>query len=216
MVEEWLPDPIWAGEPCYVIGGGPSLEGFDWDCLRGRNVVGCNAAFYMGASLVPIMVFGDAQFLKQHRTGLDQYAEEGGWVVTCSHNLKRFPPPGYLKQMRKQIKGLAADGLGWNRNTGSAAVNLALLLGATTVYLLGYDMQLSGDGRKNFHNAYSDTPNPQAYERFLRGFDCVVRDLKQLFPGQRVVNLEDGTSLLEAFPKESLRDHLALLKECMA
>ena len=216
MIKGWLPKSIWKDEPCYIIGGGSSLEDFPWDSLRGQNVIGCNAAFYMGADLVPIMIFGDGAFLKKHRTGLNQYAEAGGQVITCSPAAvtKRFDPPEYLKQIDKQEKGLAIDAVGWNRNTGSAAINLALLLGANPIYLLGYDMQLT-KGKKNFHNAYNDTPNPKAYERFADGMILVARDLKLLFPNRCVINLEDGTSALNVFPKESLKNHLSNLKECV-
>ena len=206
MAKHWLPDPIWSDEPCYIIGGGASLDGFNWDLLNGRNVIGCNAAFYLGVRIVPVTVFGDGLFLKQHREGLDEYARNGGLVVTNSNLISRFNPPAYLKQMKKSVKGLITDGLGWNGNTGASAINLALLFGADPIYLLGYDMQLSSDGRKNFHNVYNDNPNEKSYDRFLRGMSCVAKDLKK-FPDQHIINLEDGTSALDVFPKESLIDH---------
>jgi len=216
VADGWLPEPIWKDEPCYVVGGGSSLENFPWESLRGQNVIGCNAAFYIGADIVPVMLFGDGAFLKRHRSGLDKYAADGGMVITCSQAaIDRFDPPAYLKRMARGQEGLAVDGLGWNRNTGAAAINLALLFGASMVYLLGFDMQLI-DGKKNFHNAYNDTPNAQAYERFNRGMNHVVRDLARLFSGRKVINLEDGTSVLNVFPKMSLKSHLADLKEVVA
>lgn len=212
----WFPETIWKDEPCYIIGGGPSLENFPWESLQGQNVIGCNAAFYMGVDLVPIMVFGDGAFLKQHRSGLDTYAQNGGWVITCSNSINRFDPPEYIKRMKKQLNGLAVDGLAWNGNTGSIAINLALLMGANPIYLLGYDMKISKEGKKNFHNAYSDRTNPKSYQRFLRGMNMAAKDLIKLFPGRRVINLEDGTSILNVFPKESLKSHLSNLKESVA
>lgn len=203
----WFPDPIWEGEPCYIIGGGSSLAGFDWDILKGRKVLGCTVAFYLGSSLVPFAIFGDAAFLEQHRHGLEKYAREGGIVVTNSNRVKK-DTPDWLKRMRKVKDGLSTEALGWNGNTGSSAINLALLFGANPIYLLGYDMRISADGkRKNFHNAYNDQPNPKAYDRFKRGMVQVGEDLTRLFPGRRVINLEDGTSGLEVFPKESLGEH---------
>jgi hypothetical protein len=211
--QRWFPEPIWDGEPCYIIGGGPSLKGFQWECLEGRNVIGCTAAFYLGVDLVPIMIFGDGPFLNKHRVGLDRYAEAGGWVVTCANTIDRFNPPDYLKRMKKQLSGLAIDGLAWNGNTGSIAINLALLLGANPIYLLGYDMKLDKDGNKNFHNAYNDTPDAKAYNRFLRGLDELSIELPKLFPDRQVINLEDNTSALNAFPKESLKEHFSKIRE---
>lgn len=204
---QWSPEEVWKGEPCYIIGGGPSLTDFDWERLRNKNVLGCNVAFYMGVDLVPYTIFGDTKFLKQHRVGLERYAKEGGVVITNSSRLRNPPPPDWLKVIPKQLHGLGTDCLGWNGNTGASAINLALLFGADPIYLLGYDMQLSEDGKGNYHNAYSHVPTAKPYERFSKGMDSVARDLKKKFPGRQVVNLEDGTSALEVFPKESCEGH---------
>jgi len=208
---DWFPEPIWKGWPCYIIGGGPSLEGFPFERLELLPVLGCNAAFYLGVDVVPIMIFGDSVFLKQHETGIRTYAAEGGWVVTCSGRVKGSKRPDFLRIMPRELRGLSLEALGWNGNTGSAAINLALLLGADPIYLLGYDMQFGKGGKANYHNAYgrgrTRTPKRKTYERFIKGMGRVARDLDRLFPGRRVINLEDGTSALDVFPKESLAAH---------
>lgn len=214
-MDKWVPTAIWEGDPCYIIGGGPSLKGFDWSVLQGRHVLGCNASMYLGVNTVPVMVFGDGLFLNQHRDGLDSYAKAGGIVITNSRLVNRIDrknPPQYLKVMKKEQRGLHHTALGWNNSTGACAINLALLFGADPIYLLGYDMQIDSEGKKNFHNYYSDKATAQVYERFMRGMADVARDLATKFPGRSVINLEDGTSALEVFPKESLKCHF--LKEC--
>ena len=204
----WVPRPMWRGEPCYVVGGGSSLEGFDWEVLNGLNVIGCNAAFYQGPATIPITLFGDANFLFQHRAGLENYVKGGGTVFTNSRRCKNIP--SWLVVTRKHIKGLSIDGLAWNGNTGASAINLALLFGANPIYLLGFDMCLSKDGtRANFHNAYSHLPNKKAYTRFKRGMNWLKRDMNKLFPDVQVINLEDGTSTMTTFEKSSLKAHFA-------
>lgn len=208
----WTPPNIWEGQSCYVIGGGPSLRSFPFDVLSGEFVLGCNMAFALGVDIVPITIFGDASFLIKHREGLEQYVEDGGWVVTNSSRLKKTIPP-WLRQMKKALKGMALDALGWNGNTGASAINLALLLGANPVYLLGYDMGVDEGGRSNYHDHYhSNRVHPRTYPRFLKGMELVARDLRRLFPGRQVINLEDGTSKLEVFPKQSLKEHMSLLE----
>lgn len=205
----WMPSPLWTDQSCYIIGGGPSLKEFDWNVLRDKNVIGCNAAFYLGVDIVPYTIFGDGVFLKQHRTGLNKYSEEGGIVITNSRLVDRLDIPEYLKVMKKIEKGMIKDGLGWNANTGAAAINLALLFGASPIYLLGYDMQLSPEGKKNFHDAYSDQAKTEVYSRFLKGMFAVAKDLRDKFPGKEVINLEDDTSALKVFPKQSLKEHFS-------
>ena len=212
-IEYYFPKPIWQDETCYIIGGGSSLKEFDWNLLQGKNVLGCNAAFYIGAHIVPITIFGDGEFLKQHRNGLDNYAESGGQVITCSKGVRRFNHPDYVKIVKKQLRGIGTDSVAWNGNTGSIAINYALLLGAKKIYLLGYDMGLSEQGKKNYHNCYNDRPNPKTYKRFLRGLTSLARDLLQLFPSCEVINLEDNTSSLNSFSKESLKNHFFKVKE---
>ena len=41
-----FPDGSWAGRRCFIIGGGPSLKGFDFERLRGERVIAINKAFY--------------------------------------------------------------------------------------------------------------------------------------------------------------------------
>jgi len=209
MARFWTPPRIWDGEPCYIIGGGPSLASFDWNALRGRRVLGCNAACYMDPSLVPWVVFGDASFIDKHMSALEKYVAGGGNVVTNSSRFRkpRDRPP-WLRVTLKQRIGLGRDRLGWNANTGASAINLALLFGANPIYLLGYDMQLRY-GKANFHNAYNTRPNEKAYNRFIAGMGHVWKDLHTMFPGVRVVNLEDDTSALRQFPRESLKGHFA-------
>jgi len=209
-VKLWTPTPIWEGEPCYILGGGPSLETFDWSLLKGHHVIGCNAECYSSPALVPWVVFGDAVFLSRHEAALKKYVARGGQVVTSSNRFREpREKPEWLKVMKKENQGLSLEGLGWNGNTGSSAINLALLFGASPVYLLGFDMQLI-DGKANHHDAYHRKANPKAYARFLKKFEFLARDLPKLFPGKRIINLEDGTSKLNLFPKESLKEHFKL------
>ena len=43
---EILPDGSWSGRRCFIVGGGPSLKGFDFERLRGERVIAINKAFY--------------------------------------------------------------------------------------------------------------------------------------------------------------------------
>jgi len=67
------------------------LRTFDWNVLKGKNVLGCNAAFYQGVDFVPMTIFGDAAFFFQHKSGLEEYVEKGGIVFTSSSKVKNHP-----------------------------------------------------------------------------------------------------------------------------
>ncbi|GAG00227.1 unnamed protein product, partial [marine sediment metagenome] len=34
-----MPDGAWNGKPCFIVGGGPSLKGFDWTKLNGHRTI---------------------------------------------------------------------------------------------------------------------------------------------------------------------------------
>jgi len=200
----WMPQPVWSGEEAFILGGGNSLQTFDWNLLRREHVVGCNQAFRLGPEICDYVIFCDHKFIKESgrtpRTGVyDQLAVFPNPVVTNDPALRNASEP-WLKWMPRRPTGLHRDALGYNFNTGAAAINLALLLGATTIYLLGFDMQLGPGRRPNWHNHLIDKPSPGVYDRMIRSFVWVNQDLHNKFPDCRIFNVTRG-SRLEVFPK---------------
>jgi hypothetical protein len=210
-VPEWKPEPIWSGQDAYIIGGGPSLQSFPWERLGSFHTVGCNDAYRLGSDLCDVCLFGDHDFFDLHKPDLRAYAKEGGVVVTNNHALGRSPLP-WLYWMPRRPRGLHQDALGWNGNTGASAVNLALILGATTVHLLGFDMGRM-NGKTHWFEERKKQPHESVHEKHLEGFQHVASDLPKRFPDAVIINLEDGTSRLECFPKQSLLNHFELAKK---
>lgn len=203
--------PDWTGRDAYLIGGGPSLQTFDFERLRGRPTIGCNQAFLLGAERCQICAFGDLKFWKKFKVDLESYE---GWVVT---NYGVMRPPTWLHRWTRQDDGLSGHRgtLGWNFNTGAAAINLALLLGAQRVFLLGYDLGQTPEAH-HWHDHAIEAPSPPVFARFAEGFQRVAKALPSVFPGRQVINLGAGTSSLTAFPVEGRDQHFALsLKESL-
>ena len=201
---EWKPEPIWKGEEAFVIGGGTSLRGFDWSSLKDENTIGCNNAFRLGPDICDVCVFVDRKFIfsgpNQLRKGYyDELAKFPNPVVTNDTQLKTRPEP-WIKWMPRRPKGLHLDALGFNANCGATAINLALLFGAKTIYLLGIDMHLDKDGHPNWHAHQIDKPSKEVYERMLATFGHVSKDLAVKFPGCKVFNVNKNSNLM-VFPK---------------
>ena len=110
----------------------------------------------------------------------------------------------WLWTMDREPRGLHFNALGWNHNTGAVALNLALLLGAVKINLIGFDMQLGEKGNSNWHPNNLDTPDKTVYSKFITGFNRVVKDLVK-FPGVEIFNITDN-SLLEVFPKIGVKE----------
>ena len=196
----WTPKAEWKGQDVFIIGGGDSLRDFDWLLLHRELTIGCNNAYTHGSRVCKICLFGDNKWFEdpkyKHKEKLAQFK---GVVFTCSPHLLHSKIP-WLWTVPREKQGLRTNALGWNGNTGASAVNLALILGAKRVFLLGFDMQLSDGGKPNWHDDLIDKTNPDAYRRFLKHFRKVAADLPVRFPGRKIINI-NANSALDLFPK---------------
>ncbi len=192
----FTPSPDWAGKDAFLIGGGPSLTSFDFNLLKGRCVIGCNDAFRLGPEICQICLFGDASFFHSQKWNLEKFQ---GKVITCAPTLKFLNLP-WLSKMDRQRDGIhKGSTLGWNYSTGAAAINLAISMGATRIFLLGYDAG-KVNGKTHWHNHRDKIIQDETYRRFIRGFHTVHQSLKH-YPEVRVINVTDGTSQLPVFDR---------------
>jgi uncharacterized Rossmann fold enzyme len=198
----WVPEKVWDNQEVYIIGGGKSLEHFDWNLLKDKFVIGCNDAYKLGSFICDICVFGDAKWFDFHKQELVHYK---GTVFTNNSRLHKKSPVTWLWTMRREGSGLHLDALGWNFSTGALAVNLALLLGAKKIYLLGFDMKLSKDGDNNWHPNKLDKPNKTLFPKFVKGFLRVKADLEKKFADVEVFNITDDSDL-NVFPKIGVKE----------
>jgi len=193
----WQVEKIWENKECFIIGGGASLKGFKWDLLAPELTIGCNNAYQLGADICKVCIFGDVRWFERNNKELESYK---GMVFTNVSSLLNSKIP-YLNTMKRKANGFYTDSLGWNSNTGFSAINLALLFGAKVIYLLGFDMKLSKDGKHNWHDKRLDKSGAEVYRRFLKSGGCVTKDWKGKFPDQQVINVvKPSSSDLAIFP----------------
>ena len=198
----WVPEAVWKNEDVFIIGGGTSLKDFNWSLLENEWTIGCNSAFTLGEKVCKICVFGDARWFEIFAHELKAFK---GTVFTNSPQLYKNRLP-WLWTMLRESRGLHHHALGWNKNTGATAINLALLLGASRIYLLGFDMALSLDGKPNWHDRQILKPDASIYPKFASNITkYVTRDLLIKWPNVEVWNVTDA-STLEPFPKVSVAE----------
>lgn len=81
-------------------------------------------------------------------------------------------------------------------NSGYQAVNLAYLLGARKIVMLGFDMQDRG-GEHHFHGNHRGgtltNPGNRLYARWIKGFETIHRLLKE--EGVELINCSRRTAL---------------------
>jgi len=195
----WFPSKEWNGQKAFLIGGGPSLTGFDFSVLKGRNTIGCNDAYHLGSEVIKFCVFGDANWWQHNKFKLEKFE---GRLVTNAPCLMHLNLPNIHRTRRLRDGIHSGNTLGWNYSTGALAINVAVSLGASDIYLLGYDLTNKGD-QSHWHNHNGKKTQEFAFARFTRGFACVRASLPE---GVRVFNVTDGSSRLNSFERISFAD----------
>lgn len=210
---ERFPDGLWAGWRCFIVGGGPSLKSFDFEQLRGERVIVVNKAFF-DVPFADIMFAMDRPFLdlimqgklnkdgKDYQRAFESFEGAKLWLDISNYSYPLFvysiPSAGEIG-WTKSLK----EGLYHGQNSGYGALNLAMVLGADPIYLLGYDCSRGPAGEKNYHDGYPSGGNPDALNIFKRAFEAGAA----LLNGRpRIVNLNPNSALrcFEFGDKDSL------------
>ena len=212
QVSYWIPDKIWPDETVFVIGGGSSLTTFDWLPLHNKNIIGCNDAYLLG-DWVDVCLFGDKIWWEAHEVR-PEFVLYSGLKICCAHfsgslddkDLSHWMHCSGVKIIQRTPLGLRTDGcVAWNWSTGATAINLAVLLGAKRIVLLGYDMKGNNWHQDNLHSS------PPDFERFKKGFEAFAKGLEELnsniFNAVEVLNAGPDSDL-DVFPKVKLEDVL--------
>lgn len=204
----WCPAKIYKDDTdAFVIGGGPSLKGFEWALLEGKNTIGCNAAAtVLGPKICKVCFFSDKAWFDLFRGELMEYAENGGKVFTHNAALYNLHIP-WLNLMRRERFGLYTHALGFGGNSGCSAVNLALIFGATRVYLLGFDCRIPVEKNvTHWHDRRNAIPREQVYQKFMEGWGGVAVSRK-IFPNSQIINLGPD-SAIPYFPQQDYKEVL--------
>ncbi len=180
------------GETIYIIGGGPSLKGFNFKELSGCRTIAINKALLYHTE-ADVLYWTDGRFYTWFKNEVDSYK-----------GLKFALKPGSLytndiKILRKgKPYGLEEDPqtLSHGFNSGYAAINLAYHLGAKRIILLGFDMTNDGN-QTHFHDGYpTRAAGNRIYEdKFLPGFKQLSSEIKN-----------KGIDIYNASPHSRLKD----------
>jgi hypothetical protein len=197
-------EPIWTGETVYIIGGGPSLIGFDWNRLIGKKTIAINKAI-LSYPKADVLYWTDSRVYGWYKKEIDSFK---GLKYSIRNHASY---PADINILRKSNKfGLeeAKDALCHGNNSGYAAINLAYLLGVKRIVLLGYDMHNDGK-RSHYHEGYPvpATGDNIYRDQFVPGFEILADLLKQ--KKVEVYNAST-TSSLRVWPKITFEQALSL------
>jgi hypothetical protein len=215
---------------CFVVGGGPSLGGFDFTQLNGFDTIAVNKAaeyipnptyfittdytYFTKASL-PIEQIKQktkyTYFVANMTHGYMSY--ENGLVVDTRINFTYKD----LYQYTNVIESNKNTGFGSSlaefsngNNSGHCGIQLALLLGYKKIYLLGFD--LNADGQTHFHQSYKEK-DQKSFKNKVNSYASTLCDALSEHNGpQEIINLS-STSILVQSPHISTLSFNDILAE---
>lgn len=188
----------WSGEPCVILGGGPSLPKKLVPKLKGRvRVIAINDAGLVLAPWADILYFSDAQWFEWNVGEIHKF--KGQHIISRSEvgdaRVKRIGRS--LRMPLSSQPDILAGVCG-----GANAINIAHLYAASPIVLLGFDMRPG-----NWHTRHQKPPRPNCHAAdFIPSLNRMAPLLAEA--GRQVINATPG-SALACFPimepEEALR-----------
>lgn len=179
MLIDKFPNGAWEGKRCFVIGGGPSLTGFDFSRLDNELVLGVNRSYEFIDPTIQVSI--DDRFIGWADTGHFGPDALAKWQsLTATKCFVHYTWTGRTSKDHyfvpcNRTEGFSFDlrALGHTSNSGYTAMNIACCLRAKEVYLLGFDMKaVDENGKKKewFHSGYSLNRKRDPYPIFTELF----------------------------------------------
>lgn len=140
----------------FIVGGGPSLRGFDFNRLEGRSCVGVNQSMFDAPCSIGVSM--DYKFIANKHKELCEFIKKGNTLyLVLGRNWCKFllPVPGATYVLSSGLPGLSLDPSVVNHGctSGFSAFNVAVLRRPKKIFLLGFDYG-PREGLHHYHDAY--------------------------------------------------------------
>jgi len=167
-------DKIWNNETVYLIGGGPSLLGFNWSLLSNKKTIAINKAYNVLPEAA-VLYWTDVRFYNWFKADIDNFK---GLKVTCKLISTEYKDITILRTSSVEGLDMRPEYICHGNNSGYGAINLAAKMGAKKIYLLGFDMAAT-QTNTHWHSGYSVKHNTSIYPKMMNHFNCLPELLKQ-------------------------------------
>jgi hypothetical protein len=171
-----------------ILAGGPSLTQSDVDLASGQVVIAINDCYQI-APWADYHYFCDSKWWLWHRDRQDYKDFEG---VRITQDKVDEPGVIRLKGQHKQGISESPEVINYGSNSGFQALNLAFLLGAKRILLLGYDMKVASGGANHWFGHHPDKIVSN-YPAWLSNFSVAADQFKKL--GIEVINCSSDSAL---------------------
>lgn len=174
----WMKD-FFKGCDVFIIGGGPSLFGFDFSRLDGRRVIAINHSFRYCKP--EILIFLDGKFKKEAADlGYDLYAMPFRIVAGPSSGMKNQGNCSIVQMAQGPSNNPAC--LHGRAQSGLVAINFAIIGNARNIYLLGFDAKFN-NGMGHFYShewRHTMDGREEQYKKMARCYNA-FKNYKNIF-----------------------------------
>ncbi len=199
-----------AGNDVFIVGGGHSLKHFHFPSLKGKNVIALNAA-YKYVDETAVVYWADATWGSNNAPkGLSDHPSPYKFSSRINADTlilaNKVGPAGcnWLKKTGDYGYDPNVNNVRGN-NSGTQALNFAVNLLASRVFLLGFDMGYIG-GKSHFHDDHVTPTASSTYsELFIPSMNSMAKEL-EAHPVQ-IINCFSESNL-KCFKFGSLKDYL--------
>jgi len=200
-------------EICFVVGGGPSLNGFDFTQLNGFDTIAVNKSVEYIPNPTYFITTDYSYFVKASLPieRIKQKSKNTYFVANMTHDYMSFQNGRIIDTRRNfvyndlyQYTGVIEsnniDGFGSSlaefsngANSGHCGIQLALLLGYQKIYLLGFD--LNAEGQTHFHQSYREI-DQKSFRNRVNDYGITLNNALANYKGsQEIINLSNSSIL---------------------
>ena len=207
--------PAITNDICFVVGGGPSLSGFDFNLLSGFDTIAINKTVEYIQNPKYFITTDYSYFAKGTLPieSIRQKTEHVYFVANMTHPYMELKN-GMITDTRglvyedlhkcngviesNNIEGFSSDVVGFasGSNSGHCGIQLALLLGYKKIYLLGFD--LSEGAHTHFHQSYTEFDKIQFRKNVGNYKRTLFSALESHKGSQEIINLSSQSNLAES------------------
>jgi hypothetical protein len=189
----------------FIVGGGPSLSGFNFGSLKNVDTIAVNKAIeYVPGANYFISI--DYTYLSKAKTSITEISKSktetvfvvntgesvqkrGDYYIDTRFNLtyKSLNQFNHVIESKKPLTetgfGKTFENFAHGYNSGFAALQFALLLGYEKIYLLGFDLNVD-DADTHFHSDYRGSVTKKNIPKFLEHFHgafSLTKDLHKIY-----------------------------------
>lgn len=213
-----LSSGAWEGKRCFILGGGPSLKGFDYNPIKNELTIGVNKTFIQFPATINYAM--DSRFYSMVTDSSNEenlyqsWAAYNGIKVFLLRSKKfKFDSSVYVVNSlpNKCISFDLNRGIWPGNNSGFGALALSIALGCKQIGLLGFDLKVDfKNSGTHWHKGYVNqrfSTMQKKLDKFKKCFEEFSEVIKQ--QGINVVNL-NPQSALKCFPFSKVKEFLSL------